>query len=245
MKIINAKNLEERPATYLIYGAPGVGKTSTAKFFPGKTLIIDIDRTTRVLKGSENIDIVELDNINTWDSWESLVKDLVNNYKGQYQNIVIDNISELERCILSHLGRRGRNMGVPSQGDYQYMQFRIVNSIRYLKELGGNLIINAWEDSGLFTASNGQQFNRVYPQLNRKILNNIAGLCDVVARLTVTETEDGEEIRGFYLSPTDTIYAKNQLDDRKGCRQEELIINAEGVSERSDKQNKRSDEARI
>ena len=45
----------------LIYSAPGVGKTSTAKYLPGKTLVIDIDRTTNVLAGEENIDIVYLD----------------------------------------------------------------------------------------------------------------------------------------------------------------------------------------
>ena len=38
-------------ACYLIYAVPGVGKTSTAKYFKGKTLVVDIDRTTRVLKG--------------------------------------------------------------------------------------------------------------------------------------------------------------------------------------------------
>ncbi len=41
----------------LIYSAPGVGKTSTAKFLPGKTLVIDIDRTTNVLAGEPNIDV--------------------------------------------------------------------------------------------------------------------------------------------------------------------------------------------
>ena len=53
-----------------------------------------------------------------------------------------------------------------------------------------------------------------------KILNNIAGLCDVVGKLMINS--EGE--RGFTLMPTNSIFAKNQIDDRKGCLQSELIL---------------------
>lgn len=219
MQITNATDIQNETATYLIYGPPGMGKTSTIKYLPGKTLVLDVDRTTRVLKGNENIDIVYVDNTNTWDFWSNLIVDLEKNYKGVYDNIVVDNISELERCLLSDLGSKGKNKGVPSQGDYQYMQFRIVNSLRYMKNLGANLIWTAWESDDLYTDSGGQQYNRSYPQINRKILNNVLGLCDVVGRLLINS--EGE--RGFALTATNSTYAKNQIDDRKGCLQSELM----------------------
>jgi phage nucleotide-binding protein len=219
LEITNASEIQADKATYLIYGPPGMGKTSTVKFFPGKTLVLDVDRTTRVLRGQPNIDIAYVDNTNTWDFWGKLIIDLEKNYKGVYDNIVVDNISELERCLLSDLGSKGKNKGVPSQGDYQYMQFRIVNSLRYMKSLGANLIWTAWESDDLYTDSGGQQYNRSYPQINRKIMNNVLGLCDVVGRLMINS--DGE--RGFVLSATNSTYAKNQIDDRKGCLQSELI----------------------
>lgn len=220
MQITNAKDIESGIKTILIYSPPGMGKTSTVKFLPGKTLVLDIDRTTRVLKGMENVDIVYVDNTNTWDAWGKLVKELEDNYKGVYDNIVVDNISELERCLLSDLGSKGKNKGVPSQGDYQYMQFRIVNSLRYMKNLGANLIWTAWEADDLYTDSNGQQYNRSYPQINKKIMSNVLGLCDMVGRLMINS--EGE--RGFVLAASNSTYAKNQLDDRKGCLQNELII---------------------
>ena len=34
-------------------------KTYSATFFPGKTLVLDIDRTSKVLKGNKNIDILK------------------------------------------------------------------------------------------------------------------------------------------------------------------------------------------
>ncbi|WP_242272173.1 AAA family ATPase [Bacillus cereus group sp. BfR-BA-01310] len=219
MQITNASEITNVQKTYLIYGPPGMGKTTSIKYFPGKTLVLDVDRTSKVLRGQENIDIVYVENTNTWEAWEKLILDLDKNYKNVYDNIVVDNISELERCLLSDLGSKGKNKGVPSQGDYQYMQFRVVNSLRYLKNLGANLIWTAWETDDLYIDSSGQQYNRSYPQINKKIMNNVLGLCDVVGRLMVKS--DGE--RGFVLSATNSTYAKNQLDDRQGCVQEELI----------------------
>ncbi len=219
LQITNAADIKTTKGTYLIYGPPGMGKTYSAKFFPGKTLILDVDRTSRVLKGLPNIEVALIDNINTWKHWEGVVLELSKNYVGKYDNIVIDNISELERCLLSDLGSQGKNMGVPSIGNYQQMQFRLVNSLRYMKNLQSNVIMTAWETTDLYTTAEGQQFNRTYPQLNLKILNNIAGLCDVVAKLAINK--DGE--RGFILSPTNSYFAKNQIDDRKHCLQNELI----------------------
>lgn len=205
--------------TYLTYCPPGLGKTHTLNFLPGKTLVLDVDRTSHVLKGNPNIDIIYVDNQNTWEYWEGLLAHL-KTIKGQYDNIAVDNVSELERCLLSHLGFIGKNQGVPAQGDYQKMQFRVVNSFRWLKNMADRIVFTAWETTDLYTSSEGQQYNRSYPQINGKILNNVLGLCDVVGRLMIKE--DGS--RGFVLEGTNSIYAKNQLDNRKGCKQEEIFI---------------------
>ncbi|EMF0045809.1 AAA family ATPase [Enterococcus hirae] len=225
MQINKATDIKTDKGTYLIYGAPGKGKTTSIKYFPGKTLVLDIDRTSRVLKGEADIDIVYIDNENTWEDWGKTITELSQNFVGKYDNIVVDNVSELERCILSSLGSAGKNNGVPSQADYQYMQFKLVNSLRYMKNLGSNLIWTAWEEIDLWTDADGSSYNTALPQINRKIRNNVLGLCDVVGRLMVKE--DGE--RGFVLSATDSTYAKNQLDDRKGCMQSELIVNDPAV----------------
>ena len=86
--------------------------------------------------------IQQIDNINTFEDWTNVLRELGEMKKsGQLdaaniKTIAVDNISELERCILSDLGAKGKNKGVPAMADYQYMQFKLVNSLRYMKQLG-------------------------------------------------------------------------------------------------------------
>ena len=224
---------KKQPYTALFYCSTGVGKTTTAGLIAekskGKTLILDVDRTIatslgkgEIVKDISRIDIRQVDNVHTWSDWESVLKELAEmkkNGKLDYENIVVDNISELERCILSDLGSQGKNKGVPAQADYQYMQFKLVNSLRFMKSLGVNVIWTAWEIYENYTHPDGTQYTRSYPKISAKIVDNICGLCDIVGKIIAKQ--DGT--RGIVLEATQNIYAKNQIDSRKGCLVEEFI----------------------
>lgn len=224
---------KKQPYTALFYCSTGVGKTTTAGIIAekskGKTLILDVDRTIatslgkgEIVKDISRIDIRQVDNVHTWSDWESVLKELADmkkNGKLDYENIVVDNISELERCILSDLGSQGKNKGVPAQADYQYMQFKLVNSLRFMKSLGVNVIWTAWETYENYTHPDGTQYTRSYPKISAKIVDNICGLCDIVGKIVAKS--DGT--RGIVLEATQNVYAKNQIDSRKGCLVEEFI----------------------
>lgn len=221
------------PYTALFYCSTGVGKTTTAGLIAekskGKTLILDVDRTIatslgkgEIVKDISRIDIRQVDNIHTWSDWEAILVELGELKKAgklDYENIVVDNISELERCILSDLGSQGKNKGVPAQADYQYMQFKLVNSLRFMKSLGVNVIWTAWETYENYTMPDGTQYTRSYPKISAKIVDNICGLCDIVGKIIAKQ--DGT--RGILLEATQNVYAKNQLDNRKGCLAQEFI----------------------
>lgn len=224
MNITKASDISTEYGTYMIYANPGVGKTTALKYLPGKTLVIDIDKSSGVLKGAKNIDIAHIDTHNIWKGWMDVVKELVTAGDTEYDNIVIDNVSELFRATLANLGREGKNHRVPEQSHYQRVDFTILDSLRALKNLNTRIIFTAWETSDLWEAENGQSFNRAYPDIRNKILNNFMGLCDVVARLVVKKDDDGNEVRGFILQPSAGVYAKNRLDDRKGCLVNELVV---------------------
>lgn len=220
MLIEKATEIETENGVYLIYAPPGTGKTSLLKFLPGKTLVLDVDRTSRVLKGEANIDISKIDNVNAWKNFGEVMKELSKMDLSGYDNIALDNISELERCMLADLGRQGNNNRVPGIQNYQQVQFLLMDAVRFLKTLGLNVIILAWETTDVWTTPEGQSFNRSYPQISLKIMQNMMGLCDVVGKLFYNEKTDK---RGIFLQATDSIFAKNQMDTRKHCMQDELI----------------------
>ena len=139
--------------------------------------------------------------------------------KNNIKTVAVDNISELERCILSDLGSQGKNKGVPAMADYQYMQYKLVNSLRYMKAWGVNVIWTAWEDIVPFTYPDGTQYSRIVPRISNKIVDNICGLCDIVGWIGVN-TEGEHHI---FLGGNQSIYAKNQVDNRKECLVEDFI----------------------
>ena len=97
MNIISAKNIKQDHITALIYGTPGMGKTSLLGLLPGRTLIVDIDKGTSVLAGCENVDIVRL----TVGVQE--LREIARQFTTTcpYDNIAIDTLSELERGMLN------------------------------------------------------------------------------------------------------------------------------------------------
>ena len=225
---------KERPTTALLYCAPGVGKSTAigiiAANSKGRTLVLDVDRTfvnamakmDGLKKLAEKIDVIQIDNITTYADWEQTLKELDEKSKAgelKYENICVDNISELERCILSDLGRQGKNKGVPAQADYQYMQFKLVNSLRFMKSWGKNIYWTAWETVENFQNPDGSNYSRLYPKISAKIVDNICGLCDIVGKIHVNK----EGVRGLILEAQQNVYAKNQKDDRKSCLIEEFV----------------------
>ena len=175
-----------------------------------------------IVTDSSRMFVVKVDNINTFDDWTNILTELMamkQQGKLDFENIAVDNISELERCILSDLGSKGKNKGVPAQADYQYMQFKLVNSLRYMKSLGVNIIWTAWEDVRQITSPDGTAYSQIIPKMSQKIVDNICGLCDVVGNIRINK--DKEHM--ILLEATQNIYAKNQIDSRKFCRADEFI----------------------
>lgn len=240
LKKIEANNL---PYTALLYCKTGGGKSTAigliAEASEGNTLVLDIDRTiTRtlakkeVVKDTSKILVQEIDNVHTFDAWTKTLTEITPEWlaENNIKTVAVDNVSELERCILSDLGAQGKNKGVPAMADYQYMQFKLVNSLRYMKSWGVNVLWTAWETVEQFTHPDGSQYSRIVPKIASKIVDNICGLCDIVGWIGVNK--EGEH--HILLEATQNIHAKNQVDCRKECRVEDFI-QKEGASDDAEK----------
>lgn len=228
--------VKDRRYTSLLYCPPGVGKSTAigliAEAGEGKTLVLDVDRTIsntlakhEIVRDTSKIAIWQVDNINTFADWTDCLQELVNMRdsgdleKSGITTVAVDNISELERCILSDLGMKGKNKGVPAQADYQYMQFKLVNSLRLMKTLGLDVVWTAWEDVRNIVAPDGTSYSQLIPKMSLKIVDNICGLCDVVGKIFVNKDAQ----HGILLEAAQNIYAKNQVDSRKFCKVEDFM----------------------
>lgn len=259
---MNLKKIEaitNAPYTALLYCPPGVGKSTAigliAEASEGNTLVLDVDRTIsrtlakgEIVKDTSKVFVVEVENRSkndaaqisgTFAAWTSLLKEEITPEFIKSNNITtiaVDNISELERCILSDLGAQGKNKGVPAMSDYQYMQFQLVNSLRLMKSWGVNIIWTAWEDVREIIHPDGSKYSQLIPKISAKIVDNICGLCDVVGKIMVV-TQDGKTRHGIRLEATQSIYAKNQIDSRKGCKVEDFTKWQTNIEKKEDNNN--------
>lgn len=222
MKIKKAKELQKnKDWRIMIYAKPGTGKTSLVQHLEGKTLVLDMDDSTKVLAGLENVDIISFDRVHPHEFITEFIKEAPELIKG-YDNLVIDNISSFERDWFVERGRSSKN-GISNEiQDYsQWTNYfaRIVTSIYFFKDI--NILVTAWENQREITTERGQVFNQYAPQIRDSVRDGLMGLTDIVGRM-ITNPDTGN--RGVILEGNDAVYAKNRLDQRKAAPADELFL---------------------
>ncbi|OUB08790.1 DNA-binding protein [Bacillus thuringiensis serovar yunnanensis] len=221
MKTKNGTEItKSKRAKIIIYSKPGNGKTTVAGLLPGKTLVLDIDGTSQVLEGYENVDVAEIDKSNSHDSILEFYGHAKANI-GKYDNIFIDNLTHYQKLWLLNKGEKTKS-GRPELQHYALLDDHLLRLVETFNSLDANVIFTAWETTRNITHDDGQQYTQFIPDIRDKIVNHIMGIVHVVGQLV--KKADGT--RGFVLEGNQSVFAKNHLDQRKGCVQEELLVSS-------------------
>lgn len=228
MKITKATDIElTKNWRILVYGKAGLGKTSLIRYLKGKTIVLSLDNSHKVLQNAPNVDVRTIDDEGriSFDR-EHPSKDItlflkeVDEVLDQYDNLVIDNISSFQSDWFIEQGRNSKN-GISNELQHynQWTNYflRVLSAI-YSKPI--NIYITAWEDTRDLNLETGQIITQYVPQIRTNVLNQLLGLTDIVGRIIVNPKTDE---RGLILEGSEGTYAKNRLDNRKACKMEDLF----------------------
>lgn len=229
MDIININDDVKTGASILIYCKPGVGKTYFLGRLPGKTLIIDTDKGSKVLRKQKDVfdtDIVYSKGI---EQLSSHLKEL--EVKCDYDTIVIDTLTEVREAFLTalamqNLTKEGKPMCTPQQADYLRVSYTLQNVLRSYKNLvekGVNIIFTAWETPFTITTDSGEQMDQLIPMVGSKNgadAQKICGMVDTVGYLIKDPNSEKRSV--MFESKTGKFFGKDR-DGRIGCKPEELL----------------------
>jgi phage nucleotide-binding protein len=207
----------------LIYAPSGGGKTVNATRVKvgerGRNLLVCTDNSSVVLS---NFDRPNLDIVNV-----SSVQEFLDEYrKGyeskKYDNIILDNISDFFDMYILEL---------EASGKYKDMRQAFLVVYQNLKRLsresafcGSNTIFTAWSDLIEIPQPDGSRKNRLQPKLPMKILDNFAGLVNILGYVSSGPDKDGNMKWWYTTKGSPEIMAKDQVRCRDFIMPEDLFV---------------------
>lgn len=212
----------------MIWGPPGSGKTVAATA-PKKEKIklLCSDNSSVVLDRFErpNVDVERVEH------WLEQEGGRPGNYfsaqfekalAGKYTLIVVDNLTDLKDLALLEIEERGQIK------DIRQIYQAVYQALKRLTRLAANakchVTLTAWDAAEEFTTREGKTALRMMPNIPRKILPNIVGLCNVVGMMAKSKDSQDRDVWFLVTEDSELRYGcKDQLFCRKSCMPENIF----------------------
>ncbi len=214
-------------AVAMIWGSPGSGKTVAATApKKEKILLLCSDNSAIVLDMFDRKNVV-VERVEHWidpgDGKNYFTKQFETALaSGKYTLIVVDNLTDIKELALLEIQEKGQIKDIRQVYQAVYM------SIKRLTRLAANakchVTFTAWDDAEEITKADGTMALRQYPNLPRKILPQVLGLCNIVGQMAKAKDKT-DTMRWFLITEdSETRYGcKDQLYGRKSCMPETLF----------------------
>lgn len=211
----------------MIWGSPGSGKTVAATApKKEKILLLCSDNSSVVLNmfDRSNVTVERVEHwINPGDDKNYFSKQFENALaSGKYTLIVVDNLTDLKELALLEIEEQGKIK------DVRQVFQAVYQGIKRLTRMAANahchVTFTAWDDTEEVVKNDGTIALRQYPNLPKKILPQVLGLCNIVGQMAKAKNKAGETQWFLITEDSETRYGcKDQLYGRKSLMPEKLF----------------------
>lgn len=211
----------------MIWGSPGSGKTVAATAPKNeKILLLCSDNSAVVLNMFErkNVTVERIEHwIDQGDGKNYFTKQFETALEsGKYSLIVVDNLTDIKEMALLEIDEEGRIKDIRQV--YQAVYMAIKRLTRMAANAKCHVTFTAWDDTEQITKNDGTLALRQFPNLPRKILPQVLGLCNIVGQMAKAKDSKGEMRWYMVTEDSETRYGcKDQLYGRKSCMPEKLF----------------------
>ena len=202
----------------MIWGPPGSGKTVAATASKEGNILHLCSDNSAVSLGMFDRKNVTIERVEHWieqkDGTSCFSKQFTDGIaSGKYETVVVDNLTDLKELALQEIEDDGKLKDI--RQIYQAVYMALKRLTRQATNVKCNVVFTAWSMTDTFTDDSGEQKMRQMPNLPPKIVDQVLGLCNIVAFMNSKE-KDGKRIWYCYSEGRPEFYGcKDQLFGRK------------------------------
>lgn len=214
-------------ATAMIWGSPGSGKTVAATAPKNEKILLLCSDNSSVVLNMFDRPNVTVERVEHWldpgdgkNYFSKQFEDALDS--GKYTLIVVDNLTDIKEMALLEIDADGKIRDIRQV--YQSVYMAIKRLSRMAANAKCHVTFTAWDDSEEITKGDGTLALRMSPNLPKKILPQVLGLCNIVGQMAKAKDKSGT-MRWFLVTEdSETRYGcKDQLCGRKSVMPENLF----------------------